>query len=84
MGIEHIKAVTGYHETNGQVEPKLWELKPAGRNITHKRQNNWVNSWQDMDAYMNAEHSDTNNTSAKIIICVLSVPSIWRSGRSEL
>jgi len=59
MGIEHIKAVPGYHETNGQVERKSSQLKTALRNITNKRQNNWVNSLQDMAAYTNAGHSNT-------------------------
>jgi len=63
MGIEHIKAVPGYHETNGQVERKIRELKTALRNITNKRQNNWVNSLQDVPAYTNAGHSDTINMS---------------------
>jgi len=63
MGIEHIKAVPGHHEMNGQVERKIRELKTALRNITNKRQNNWVNSLQDMSAYTNAGHSDTINMS---------------------
>jgi len=63
MGIEHIKAVPGHHEKNGQVEPKIRELKTTLRNITNKRQNNWVNSLQDMAAYTNAGHSDTINRS---------------------
>ena len=40
MGIKHIKAVPGHHETNGQVERKIREPKTALRNITIKRQNN--------------------------------------------
>jgi len=63
MGIEHIKAVPGHHETNGQVEHKIRELKTALRNSANKRQNNWVNSLQDMAAYTNAGHSDTINMS---------------------
>jgi len=65
MGIEHIKAVPGHHETNGQVERKIRELKTTFklRNITNKRQNNWVNSLLDMAAYMNAGHSGTINMS---------------------
>jgi len=55
--------VPGYHETNGQVERKISELKTALRNITNKRQNNWVNSLQDMAANTNAGHSDTINMS---------------------
>ena len=65
MGIEHhdIKAVPGHHVTNGQVERKIRELKTALRNITNKRQNNGVNSLQDMAAYTNVGHSDTINMS---------------------
>jgi len=63
MGIEHIKEVPGHHETKGQVERKIRELKTVLRNITNKRQNNWVNSLQDMAAYTNAGHSDTINMS---------------------
>jgi len=63
MGIEHIKVVPRYHETNGQVEHKIRELKAALRNITNKLENNWVNSLQDMAAYTNAGHSDTINLS---------------------
>ena len=63
VGIEHIKAVPGHYETNGQVERKIRELKTALRNITNKRENNWVNSLQDMAAYTNAGHSDTINMS---------------------
>jgi len=63
MGIEHIKAVLGHHETNGQVEGKIRELKTALRNITNKPHNNWVNSLQDMAAYTNAGHSYTINMS---------------------
>jgi len=63
MGIEHIKAVPRHHEMNVQVERKITELKTAIRNITNKRQNNWVCSLQDMAAYTNAGHSDTINMS---------------------
>jgi len=56
MGIEHMKAVPGHHETNGQVERKIRELKTGSRNITNKRQNNWVNLLQDMAPYTNAGH----------------------------
>jgi len=63
MGIEHSKAEPGHHETNGQVECKIRELKTALRNISNKRQNDWVNSLQDMAAYTNAGHSDTINMS---------------------
>jgi len=41
------------------VERKIRELKTALRNITNKRQNNWVNSLQDMAAYTKSGHSDT-------------------------
>jgi len=59
MGIEHIKAVLGHHETNRQVDRNFRELRTALRNIINKRQNNWVNALQDRAAYMNAGHSDT-------------------------
>jgi len=55
--------VPRHHETNVPVERKIRELKTTLRNITNKRQNNWVNSLQDMAAYMNAGHSDTINMS---------------------
>jgi len=58
-GIEHIKAVPGHHETNGQVARKISELLTSLRNITNQCQNNWVNPWQDMAAYTNAGYSDT-------------------------
>ena len=61
MGIEQIRVVPGHHETNGQVERQIRELKTALRNITNKRQINWVNSLQDMAAYTNTGHSDTIN-----------------------
>jgi len=61
IGIEHIKAVPGHDETHGQVERKIRELKTALRKITNKRQNNWVNSLQDMASYTNAGHLDTIN-----------------------
>jgi len=61
IGIEYIKAVPGHYKTNAQVERNIWELKTTLSNITNKRQNNWVDSLQDMAGYTNAGHSDTIN-----------------------
>ena len=44
MGIEHIMAVPGHHQMNGQAERKLRELKTAPRNVTNLRQTNWLTS----------------------------------------
>jgi len=35
MGIKHIIAVPGHHETNGQAKRKLRELQTALRNVTN-------------------------------------------------
>ena len=59
LGIEHIKAVPGHHETNGQVERKIRELKTALRNLVNKRQTNWAQALPETAAYLNAGHSDT-------------------------
>src|SRR5437588_4576528 len=59
LGIEHIKAVPGHYETNGQVKRKIRELKTALRNLVNKRQTNWAQALPETAAYLNAGHSDT-------------------------
>jgi len=59
MGIEHIMAAPGHHQTNGQAERKIRELKTALRNVTNLRQPNWLTSLPKVTAYSNAGHSDT-------------------------
>src|SRR5437879_10285974 len=59
LGIEHIKAVPGQHETNGQLERKIRGLKTALQNLVSKRQMNWAQGLPEMAAYLNAGHSDT-------------------------
>src|ERR1700712_5356242 len=44
MGIEHIMAAPSHHQTNGQAERKIRELKTALRNVTNLRQTNWLTS----------------------------------------
>jgi len=63
MEIEHIKAAPGHHQTNGQAERKIRELKTALRNITNLRQTNWLTSLPEVAACSNAGHSDTINMS---------------------
>ena len=58
-GIEHILAAPGYHQTNGQAERKIRELKRALRNVTNRRQSNWLVSLPSIAAYTNAGYSDT-------------------------
>jgi len=38
MGVEHIMAAPGHHQTNGQAERKIRELKTALRNVVNTRQ----------------------------------------------
>jgi len=63
MGIEHIMAVPGHHETNGQAERNIRELKTALSNVTNLHQTNWLTSLPEVAAYSNAGHSDTINMS---------------------
>ena len=63
MGIEHIMASPGHHQTNGQAERKIRELKTALRNVVNLRQTNWLTSLPEVAAYSNAGHSDTINMS---------------------
>jgi len=63
MGIEHIMARPGHHQTNGQAERKIRELKTALRNVTNLSQTNWLTSLPEVAAYSKAGHSDTINMS---------------------
>jgi len=54
MGIEHIMAAPGHHQTNGQAEQKIRKLKTALRNVTNLRQTNWLTSLPEVAAYSNA------------------------------
>jgi len=63
MGIEHIMAAPGDHQTNGQAEPRIKDLKTAPRNVTNLCQTNWLTSLPEVTAYSNAGHSDTINRS---------------------
>ena len=63
MGIEHIMASPGHHQTNGQAERKIRELKTPLRNVINLRQTNWLTSISEVAAYSNAGHSDTINMS---------------------
>ena len=63
MGIEHIMASPGHHQTNEQAEPKIRELKTALSNVVNLRQTNWLTSLPEVAAYSNAGHSDTINMS---------------------
>ena len=59
LGIEHIMAAPRHHETNGQAERKIRELKTALTNMVNKRQNNWAQALPELAAYSNAGYSDT-------------------------
>ena len=63
MGIEHIKAAPGHHQTNGQAERKIRKLKTALKNVTNLCQTNWLTSLPEVAAYSKAGHSDTINMS---------------------
>ena len=63
MGIEHIMAAPGHHQTNGQAERKIRELKTALRNVINLRQTNWLTSLPEVTGYSNAGHSDVINMS---------------------
>ena len=64
LGIEHIMAAPGHHQTNGQAERKIRELKTALRNVTNRRQSNWLVSLPSVAAYTNAGYSDTRAMSS--------------------
>ena len=59
MGIEHIMAAPGHHQTNGQGERKIRELKTALRTVINRRQNNWLVSLPQLASYTNAGYSET-------------------------
>jgi len=63
MGIKHIMAAPGHHQTNGQAQRKIRELKTPLRNVTNLRQTNWLTFLPKVAAYSNAGHSDTINMS---------------------
>ena len=63
MGIEHIMALPGHHQTNGQAERKIRELKTALRIVVNLRQTNWLTALHEVAAYSNAGHSETINMS---------------------
>ena len=63
MGIEHMTASPGHHQTNGQAERGIRELKTALRNVINLCQTNWVTSLPEVAAYSTAGHSDTINMS---------------------
>jgi len=50
MGIEHIMAAPRHHQTNGQAERKIRELKIALRNVTNLCQTNWLTSLPEVAA----------------------------------
>jgi len=63
IGIEHIMAAPAHHQTNGQAERKIRELKTTLRSVTNLCQTNWLTSIPQVAAYSNAGHSDTINMS---------------------
>jgi len=56
-------AAPGHHQTNGQAERKIRDLKTALRNVTNLRQTNWLTSFPEVAAHSDAGHSDTINMS---------------------
>ena len=61
MGVEQIMAAPGHHQTNGQAERNISELKTALRNVIHLRQTNWLISLPEVVVYSNSHYSDTIN-----------------------
>jgi len=59
MGIEHIMAVPGHHQTNRQAERKIRQLKTALRTLINRRQTNWLISLPQLASYTNAGYSET-------------------------
>jgi len=59
MGIEHIMASPGHHQTNSQAEPKIRELKTALWTVITRRQTNWLISLPQLASYSNAGYSET-------------------------
>ena len=56
-------AAPRHHQTNGQAERRIWELKTALRNIINLRQTSWLTSLPEVRAYSNAGYSDVINMS---------------------
>jgi len=63
MGVEHIMAAPGHHQTNGQAEPKIRELKTALRTVINRRQNNWLPSLPQLASYTNTGYLEIINMS---------------------
>jgi len=63
MGIEHIMATPGHHQTNSQAECKIRELKTPLRTVINRLQNNWLVSLPQLASYTNAVYSETINLS---------------------
>jgi len=61
-------AAPGDHQTNGQAERKIWELKTALRKITNLCQSNWLTSLPEVIAYYNAGDADTINMSTYKVV----------------
>jgi len=59
MGIEHIMAAPGHHQTNGQAIRKIRELKTALRTVITRQQKNWLVSLPQLPSYTNAGYSET-------------------------
>ena len=57
--IEHIMAAPGHHQTYGQAECKIRELKTALRTVINRRQTNWLVSQSQLALYTNAGYSYT-------------------------
>ena len=53
LGIQVWMATQYHHQTNGQVERKIWTLKQMMRNFVNKRQNNWSEALPAIAAAMN-------------------------------
>ena len=58
-GVEHIMPAPGHHQTNGQAERKISELKTALRTVINRRQTNWLMSLPQLVSYTNAGYSET-------------------------
>ena len=61
MGVEYIMAAPGHHQTNGEAERKIREVKTALRTVINRQQTNWLVSLPQLASYTNASYSETNN-----------------------